>query len=818
MTERAQMPPINPPTSGREPAEVIALADIDPTMIDLVGGKSLGLARMIIAGERVPDGFCVTTRAHSVGVVPRDRVLQAYHHQLGGGPVAVRSSATAEDLADASFAGQQDSYLNVAGDQELINAIERCWASLDNDRAVAYRRDRGWDGQQVAMAVVVQRMVRPRAAGVLFTANPITGTRTEMIIDAVAGLGDVVVDGSAETDHYVLSGDQPVEPHGCLSAADLDQLRSTGRRLEHEFGQPQDIEWAIDDDGLWLLQSRAITTLFPVPAEVAEDDLRVYLEVGHLQGFRRPVTPMGMSVLVKTTQISFEQLGISTRDDLIKDIAGRMFVDLTPFLRNPRLRGRVVGAMDVYGPGIKRSLQRLIDDPRLAPRPGKAFDVSAMIKVLAGALPKQAVGMISTFLVPAAARRRAFRTRDRVRRWPAAPDNLDAAKRIEYAIDAIGPIIGDAMMALIPPLWVGLGSRGVADALFSGIAEPGELDSIGRGMPYNVTTEMDLRLWSVSEAAAEHRELFLNTPPEELARRYLRGELPKIGLEDFLDAYGRRSALEIDVGVPRWEDALRFRVAMSHLGEPGEWPDPAASWNPLPRSSGPYGGVLCATAADVVRLAKLHLDGGVADDGTRILSPQAVSAMQRRVIDSPDKWSVSADGWGLGWTLYDWHRTPGFGHDGATIGQYSFLRVVPDHDVAVALLTNGGSGRRLYSDLMPELLAELAAVRMPPAFGPPEQPVSVDLTAHLGSYRRAGVALTVTGNDETARMRYEFVDGLAGIAPPLEADLVPVSENVFAVAGTGPFGDDWMPLVFSTLSDGTACAYVGMRATPKINT
>jgi pyruvate,water dikinase len=554
MTERAQMPPINPPTSGREPAEVIALADIDPTMIDLVGGKSLGLARMIIAGERVPDGFCVTTRAHSVGVVPRDRVLQAYHHQLGGGPVAVRSSATAEDLADASFAGQQDSYLNVAGDQELINAIERCWASLDNDRAVAYRRDRGWDGQQVAMAVVVQRMVRPRAAGVLFTANPITGTRTEMIIDAVAGLGDVVVDGSAETDHYVLSGDQPVEPHGCLSAADLDQLRSTGRRLEHEFGQPQDIEWAIDDDGLWLLQSRAITTLFPVPAEVAEDDLRVYLEVGHLQGFRRPVTPMGMSVLVKTTQISFEQLGISTRDDLIKDIAGRMFVDLTPFLRNPRLRGRVVGAMDVYGPGIKRSLQRLIDDPRLAPRPGKAFDVSAMIKVLAGALPKQAVGMISTFLVPAAARRRAFRTRDRVRRWPAAPDNLDAAKRIEYAIDAIGPIIGDAMMALIPPLWVGLGSRGVADALFSGIAEPGELDSIGRGMPYNVTTEMDLRLWSVSEAAAEHRELFLNTPPEELARRYLRGELPKIGLEDFLDAYGRRSALEIDVGVPRWEE------------------------------------------------------------------------------------------------------------------------------------------------------------------------------------------------------------------------------------------------------------------------
>ncbi|WP_188196239.1 serine hydrolase domain-containing protein [Nonomuraea sp. SYSU D8015] len=265
------------------------------------------------------------------------------------------------------------------------------------------------------------------------------------------------------------------------------------------------------------------------------------------------------------------------------------------------------------------------------------------------------------------------------------------------------------------------------------------------------------------------------------------------------------------------EEALRFRTAMSHLGEPGADPDPAPVWDLMPRSAGPAGRVI-VSAGDMARFAKLHLDGGLAPDGTRVLSAEAVAAMQRREVDVPDKWTVSADGWGLGWTLYDWAGIPGYGHDGAAIGQYAYLRVVPHAGLVLVLMTNGGSARLLYADLFRELLAELAGVTMPAPFGPPAQPPAVDLAPLLGTYRREGVVITVSrGVDGGAHMRYEFIDGMKDMSPPLDMDLTPVTPTVFAASGAGPsFSEDYMPVVFSTLSDGTACVYVGMRATPKI--
>ncbi len=180
------------------------------------------------------------------------------------------------------------------------------------------------------------------------------------------------------------------------------------------------------------------------------------------------------------------------------------------------------------------------------------------------------------------------------------------------------------------------------------------------------------------------------------------------------------------------EQALRFRAAMGHLGEPGQAPDPAPEWDMMPRSAGPYGRVL-ATAGDLVRLARMHLAGGVAEDGTRVLAEETVALMQRRVADCPDKWTVSSDGWGLGWTLYDWNGVAGYGHDGASIGQYGYLRVVPSAGVAVALLTNGGGAREVYAALYRELLAELAGVTMPAPFAPPAQPPTVDFAPLVGT-------------------------------------------------------------------------------------
>ena len=217
-----------------------------------------------------------------------DAVRQSAH-----GPVAVRSSATAEDLPHASFAGQQDTYLNVIGADAVLDAVRRCWASLWTDRAVAYRAANGIDHHTVRLAVVIQEMVQSEVAGVMFTANPVTGRRHEAVIDASPGLGEAVVSGAVNPDHFVVDlatgriterrlGDKrlavrslpgggvehveaPME-EACVTDAQIRALAELGREVEDHYGSPQDTEWAIDADGtLWLTQSRPITTLFPIP-------------------------------------------------------------------------------------------------------------------------------------------------------------------------------------------------------------------------------------------------------------------------------------------------------------------------------------------------------------------------------------------------------------------------------------------------------------------------------------------------------------------------------------------------------------------------
>ncbi|MFJ4688715.1 serine hydrolase domain-containing protein [Streptomyces sp. NPDC088789] len=264
------------------------------------------------------------------------------------------------------------------------------------------------------------------------------------------------------------------------------------------------------------------------------------------------------------------------------------------------------------------------------------------------------------------------------------------------------------------------------------------------------------------------------------------------------------------------EEALRFRAAMGHLGAPGQDPDPAPQWDLMPRSAAPYGRVI-ATAGDLARLARMHLTGGLAEDGTRVLREETVAMMRHRVVDCPDKWTVSSDGWGLGWTLYDWNGVQGYGHDGASIGQYGYLRVVPSAGVAVALLTNGGGAREVYAALYRELLSALAGVTMPEPFAPPAEPPAVDFAPLVGTYRREGVVITVTERDGAGQVRYEFVDGMKDFSEPLHIDLLPVTETVFAGTGVGAaFSEDYMPVVFSTLPDGTDCVYIGMRCGPRV--
>ncbi|MEV0379531.1 PEP/pyruvate-binding domain-containing protein [Nonomuraea sp. NPDC050643] len=536
---------------------VIGLAETDAGMIELVGGKAAGLGEMIRAGERVPDGFCLTTEAFRAGGIPDREVADAYE-RLGAGPVAVRSSATAEDLPEASFAGQQDTFLGVTGIGELLEAIRRCWDSLNTERAAAYRGAHHIDESAIAMAVVVQRMVEPQAAGVLFTANPITGRRGEGVVDATPGLGTAVVDGSTDTDHYVLDGTR--HDHGCLSQAQLDELGAAGRRLEEHFGSPQDIEFAFHQDGsLWLLQSRAITTLFPLPPGRGLPQPRVYLEIGHMQGLLHPATPMGMSALFLVTGQWMESMKVRDVEDKVRqmmvDVDGHFYVDLTPFARNKKIRQRLPAGMEIYGPRVSTAVTKVLDDPRFAPVPGRPYRLGTMVKLTARLGPPVIAGIAGALIRPNAARTRTFGLIGLARRAGRPPaGDLTPAQRLRFAEEVQRPLVANVLNQAMGPLFAGFMARQIPVGLLKGVATQEEVESTTRGLPYNVTTDMDLELWQVAVNARPHRDLFLDTPPEDLAERYRAGTLPDIGLAAFLDTFGHRGAAEIDVGVPRWSE------------------------------------------------------------------------------------------------------------------------------------------------------------------------------------------------------------------------------------------------------------------------
>ncbi|MFG1946743.1 PEP/pyruvate-binding domain-containing protein [Nonomuraea sp. NPDC048826] len=560
---------------------IVDLADVHADMIEQVGGKAAGLGELIRAGERVPGGFCLTVDSYVARRLPENELLDAYE-RLGGGRVAVRSSATAEDLPEASFAGQQDTFLNVEGAGPLIDAVRACWDSLHTERAVAYRAAAGI--ADAAMAVVVQRMVDPVVAGVLFTANPITGCRAEMVVDAAPGLGTAVVEGTVVPDHHVLGHRGPVPDGGggCLGREQLTELRDAGRRLQDHFGAPQDAEWAIDADGtLWLLQSRPVTTLFPAPPDTG--DLRLYLEFGHLQGMLRPMTPMGVSLLKMAGGQWFRSVGarVDPRDPLPRliPIGGRLYFDLTDFVRSEVTRGNLGTSLEVYGPRVQGAVERMLDDPRFAPRGGLPFRLRSAVKMTLRLAPAAVAGIAASLARPDAARLRAYRALDAIRRRAEAPAGpATAAERLRWVIqDSHRAIMSRDMMGMMWPLITGMLVGTAPAGLLDGVATRDELDVVLGGMPHNVTTEMDLALWKVAERAREHRDLFLGPPPEELAARYQAGDLPDIGMAGFLDRYGMRAAAEIDVGMPRWDEdpAPLFATIANYLrvDDPAQAPD-----------------------------------------------------------------------------------------------------------------------------------------------------------------------------------------------------------------------------------------------------
>jgi len=609
---------------------LVDFSDIDSTMINAVGGKALNLGIMSSAGLPVPGGFCVTTDAYrsvvadqlddlmgklgdatdrgeataaagkargrvlSVELPPQLRIAIADHYQALGDnePVAVRSSATAEDLAYASFAGQQDTYLNVVGSAALLDAVRRCWASLWTDRAVSYRNANAIDHRSVALAVVVQRMIDATTAGVMFTANPITGTRHETVIDASPGLGEAVVSGAVNPDHFVVNavdqsivtrrlGDKRImitslpgggtelreltggSSEACLNDEQVLQLVDLGQQVQRQYGAPQDTEWALDSAGtFWLTQARPITTLYP-QARTHGPGLRVLMCLSLAQGLTRPITPMGIAAVRLIGTSVATEVRIPPDEPLAGPAAmhapgQRLYLDLTSALRNRLGRRAIIGAFTVMEARAATVLKRLAERPEFSLIQTRDH---TMLRHIAGALLRNKVPfrMIAGLINPNLAYRGIATTERRLRRALTLPANATASQRLDFVEQRLG-----SLFLLMPRTFAyavgGLLMLRVSRQLLGDAAEPGELQEVLRGLPHNVTTEMDLELWGLTEKIRNDQPshgAFTESSVPDLLQRYRERKLPPVaqrGLQSFLRRYGHRAVAEIDLGIPRWSD------------------------------------------------------------------------------------------------------------------------------------------------------------------------------------------------------------------------------------------------------------------------
>jgi pyruvate,water dikinase len=581
-----------------------------PAPVALAGGKGANLGELSrLKGVSVPPGFCVTTAAFEEVVTTAPGIDERLGRleRLGAGDrqaisalseqvrqaieaivipdglaaeiagavsrlgerdaYAVRSSATAEDLPTASFAGQQDSYLNIVGTDAVLEHVRRCWASLFTDRAVTYRLRNGFDHRKIHMAVVVQRMVAPAASGVLFTADPISGNRTIVSIEAVPGLGEALVSGLANPDAYqVRDGELIAREHRqeqpTLTDGQALRLAELGRRIEAHFGQPQDIEWCLADDTadgrdgdssdeFAIVQARPITTLFPVP-EADDDGNHVYVSVGHQQMFTDAMKPLGLSMW---------QL-IAARP--MYDAGGRLFVDVTRDLASPATRAARIMVMREHDPLIGDALQSVVDRGDFLPdlpddgsgaRPGGALAHAAAGR---GPDPIDTDPAIVTALIGRF--RGEVDTLKRDIRPKTGPELLDfiAADLLDLKQSLFDPRSMQVIMAV-----TGAG-RWLNEHLREWLGEKSLADTLAQSAPGNVTAEMGLALLDVADAIRpypevvaflEHRVLledsasFLDELPAVDG-----GQQARDAIAEFLAAYGMRCAGEIDITRPRWAE------------------------------------------------------------------------------------------------------------------------------------------------------------------------------------------------------------------------------------------------------------------------
>ncbi|WP_153978486.1 phosphoenolpyruvate synthase [Paenibacillus xylanilyticus] len=596
---------------------VLSFQEIEKTQLSLVGGKGLNLGELSKReGIQVPEGFCVTTLGYQKAIeqnityhslldrltmlhaeerdqigeisreirqiimdmeIPYDVVeaVSRYLSQYGDEHAyAVRSSATAEDLPHASFAGQQDTYLNIIGKEAILEHIRKCWASLFTDRAVIYRMQNGFDHSQVYLAVIIQKMIFSQASGILFTADPMTSSRKLLSIDASYGLGEALVSGLVSADGYKVREEEIVDKRiatktlaiyarkeggtetrtiqsdqqkaQTLTDHHILELARIGRQIEAYFGCPQDIEWCLSDGTFYIVQSRPITTLFPIP-EVNDQENHVYVSVAHQQMMTDSIKPLGLSFYIMTTPAPMRVAG------------GRLFVDVTPMLASPVTRDHIVNALGKSDPLIKDALMTVIER-------------GDFVKSLSNDNQLENSGKGDKDLPPAGTQtpiheQDPFIVTDLIKNNEASIEALkqkiqtksgsDLIDFIQEDIQELRRILFDPRSSAVITTCMNA-SFWLNDKMNEWLGEKNAADVISQSVPNNITSEMGLALLDVADVIRPYPEVveYLQHVQKDQFLddlvQFTGGQEAQEAIHAYLERYGMRCAGEIDLTRTRW--------------------------------------------------------------------------------------------------------------------------------------------------------------------------------------------------------------------------------------------------------------------------
>jgi phosphoenolpyruvate synthase/pyruvate phosphate dikinase len=613
---------------------ILGFQEIDKTDVSMVGGKGASLGELFgMEGVKVPEGFCITTKAYNEitensgtfnslldklavlkadnrkdiietgakirrmieeTAVPEGAVHEISRHleQLGErNAYAVRSSATAEDLPTASFAGQQDTYLNIIGKEAILNHVRKCWASLFTDRAISYRLQNGFDHRKVSLAVVIQKMVFPDVAGVMFTADPVTSNRKVLCIDASFGLGEALVSGLVNADHYkVCDGriidkrvhakkravyalkdggtkEQEIEPgqqtRQALTDEQILELAGIGKKLSlgrRAVPFAQDIEWCLADGTFYIVQSRPITTLYPIPEEHDPGNAgHVYVSVGHQQMMTDAMKPLGLSFFLLVTRAPMRKAG------------GRLFVDITQMLASPAGRQKLMDTLGKSEPLIRDALmtvmergdfikslsdQNLVKSDEIKPPADARVPVGNDRNGVPAAGTPEAGGIVS----------------DLIRNCETSIEELKQNIRAKSGVDLFDFILEDIQQLrkiLFDPqsnrvIMAGMDAASwINEKMNEWLGEKNAADMLSQSVSNNITSEMGLALLDVADVIRPYPEIIAYLQRHSVSQvksvsfpddlfQFDGGKESHEAILAFLAKYGMRCSGEIDISRTRW--------------------------------------------------------------------------------------------------------------------------------------------------------------------------------------------------------------------------------------------------------------------------